>query len=506
VRIPFPVHVPLSRVTCFAGILFLIQLSQGTSAVFAIFCFIFIFLTGATFNLAGGFSRTSGVYVFAYAVLVVILGVCWKAVLGEPADSNLAQPQLTMKIYAGSMAVMFLAVGVSRKLTLKRPVLGNLVTDANMQNATVGCLITGSVIYFLMLVTDQRQEGTLLSALSQVNRFLPMALIFGVIHEVRKTGGRRSVNLAVLLSGGIILFIGLIGFSKELIFTPLLCWILAVGSQGYRLSKAQVAGLVFVVFLMVHYLVPYSQYARNFEVETVGARIGVAVDLLGDLEDVRYKYQEARLDYYANQSQAYFNTPQGFMDRLQMISMDDGLIDITEKRTPIGPIPILMGFQNLVPHFIWPGKPALHFGNIYAHEMGGLSADDDTTGISFSPAGEAYHIQKWFGVLIWAPLLWIMLFVVFDSLCGDLRTHPWGLLVGAFFAHLAPEGMLGGIIHAVGVTGFGLVMAAFAAAYLMPILGALIKGPERVTIRRIGPVRSIPRRDPYPVPQQGIGQ
>jgi len=35
---------------------------------------------------------------------------------------------------------------------------------------------------------------------------------------------------------------------------------------------------------------------------------------------------------------------------------------------------------------------------------------------------------------------------------------------------------------------------AFAAAYVMPIVGTLIAGPENLAIRRIARVRSIPSR------------
>lgn len=490
-RIPFPVHIPLSWAAGFAGILLVIQLYQGTALLFAICSFLFIVTATATFNLAGGFSRPSGSYVFFYSVLAVILGICWKAVIGERADSNLSQPNLTIEVYLGSIVAMLGAVAVSRRLTLKRPLLGNMVTDANMLNAAVGCMVTGILVYAAVLLGNM-QSGSILSAVAQINRFIPMALILGTIYEIRRTGGRKSVNLPVLISAGALLFLGIFGYSKEGIFMPVACWLVAAGSQGYRLSKPQLAGLVFWLFFAVHYLVPYAQYGRNFVQPTFSGNLQVVVSLLSDLDRVRDDYEKTNADYYEGHTQRYYNTSQGFMDRLQMISVDDGLIDLTEQRGAIGPLPLIMGAENLVPHFLWPNKPAVNFGNFYAHEMGGLSPDDTTTGISFSPSGEAYHIGRWVGVFFWAPLLWILLFTLFDSLCGDTRVSPWGLLMSAYFAHVAPEGMLGGIIYAMGYVTFGLVFAAFSAAYLMPILGMLIKGPEQIAIRRTVLLQSAP--------------
>jgi len=504
VRIPFPVHIPLSRVAGFAAVLFLVQIFQGTSTVFALCSFLFIVLTGITFNLAGGLSRPSGSYVFSYAVLAVILGLVWKAILGERADSNLNLPDLTMEIYVATMLALCMAVLVSRKLTLRRPLLGKFVTDANMLNASVGCTATGVVIAIALQVAKMEQ-GSAFSALFQINRFLPMGLILGVIHEVRSSGGKRSMNLPALIAAGVLFCQGLLGFSKEGIFTPLACWVVAAGSQGYRISRYQLIAILFGAYYMVHFLVPYAQYGRNYFQPTFIESARMSADLLGDPQGTRQKYMESNEDYYSRQIQGYYNTSQGFMDRLQMISPDDRLHQVTEEQGPIGAIPIIMGFENLIPRVLWPGKPFINFGNFYAHQMGGLSEDDTTTGISFSPAGESFHIDRWFGIFFWGLLLWIMLFTVFDSLCGDARVTPWGLVMCAYFAHVAPEGGLQMVIYTMGYILFGLVVAAFSAAYVMPILGILFKGSQKAEVRRIPIVAGMSRRN-RPLPQQGISE
>jgi hypothetical protein len=485
-------------VAIFAFSLFFIEIYQGTSLPFALSALVFILVAGVTFNLAGGLSRPSGGYVFFYAMLAVIVGLVTKAFLGERADSNLALPELTMEVYAGTMISMLVAVLVSRKLTLRRPLLANLVSDAEMGDAAYGCMVTGLAIAVLLEIVPV-ESGSVLSALQQVNRFLPMAMILGIIYEMRRTGGRKSVNIPVALSALAIFVQGLLGFSKEGIFTPLACWLIAVASQGYRFSKAQVISLLCVIFLMVHYLVPYSQYGRDLPEPELSSRFHVAITLLSDPEDTRAKYAESAEDYYVRKQQGYFDKTQGFLDRLQMISPDDALHAFTEQVGPIGVLPILLNFENLVPRFLWPDKPTVKLGNLYARQMGAIAPDNLVTGISFSPAGESYHIGRWFGVFFWAPLLWIMLFVVFDSLCGDTRRSPWGLLVLAIFGHAAPEGGIASTVYTAAYVSFGIIFAAFAAAYVMPLLGILVKGPGRSQlppVQGIGavrrPVRSFP--------------
>jgi hypothetical protein len=347
-----------------------------------------------------------------------------------------------------------------------------------------------------------------MSAVSQVNRFLPLAMLLGISHQVRKSGGASSMNLTVLISGAALFVMGMLGFSKEGIFTPILCWTIAAGSQRYKMSIFQVIGVALVVIFMFRFLVPYSQYGRNFRSETGSVRenLNIAISMLSNLEEVRRQSELVVENSTAETlTQHYFTTPQGFFDRLQMISVDDALIDVTEKNGTFGYSPIIAGFENLVPHVLWPNKPDIRFGNLYAHELGGMIGDDDeSTGISFSPTGEAFHIARWTGILIIAPILWTMLFTVFDSLCGSVTESPWGLLAIAQFAHTAPEGMLGGVIYMLGFVTLSITIAALTAAYVMPLLGTLFKGPEQTGLRRIALIRSIPRRAP-PVTSENNG-
>ena len=98
-RIPFPERVPIDRAAIFAFALFVIQRLEGTTLFFSSGCFLFILIAVFAFNTAGGLTRASGAYIFFYAVLVVIIGICYKAWLGEPAQSNLLGPKTDIVAY-----------------------------------------------------------------------------------------------------------------------------------------------------------------------------------------------------------------------------------------------------------------------------------------------------------------------------------------------------------------------------------------------------------------------
>lgn len=485
----------MSYVLVFASLLLIMQQVDHTTLFFSACCFLFVVVAGIAFNLAGGLVNPSGGYVFFYALLTVIVGLVWKTVLGEAAQTNLLEPRLTIEVYLGGICGMLVAVIVSRRLTRKRALLANLANLNNLQSASTGCLILGLALYILAQYVH-RQNGTLFSALLQVNRFNEMAILLGVTYQIRKSGGRSSINIPAI-GASMVLWIdgGLLSFSKQAMFTPFVCWALAAGAQGYRISKAQALGVLLVLVLMFRFMVPYAQYGRSQSSSSLSGNIDVSLRLLSDLGSVRERYLGNERASVAESHTGYFNSPQGFFDRLQMMYPDSTLIESTERLGQFGMYPILTDFENLIPHVFWAGKPVVRWGNVFAHDtLTPLDEEDETTGISYSPSGEAYRLAKWIGVLVLAPVIWTMTFVWFDSLCGDVRKSPWGLLALTLFAHNAPEGMLDGCVYMMGFGAFSIIFAALSAAYILPHVGTLFSGPGGRNRFIKTTVRGLPRR------------
>ena len=126
-RLPFPERIPLQYVVLTAALLAALQQLQGTPLLFSVFSFLFIVIAAITFNIAGGFTRPSGSYVFFYSVLGLIVGLFYKAYLGEPADSNLRSPILTIEVFTGGISAMLLAVIISRRISRKKAFLTDIV-------------------------------------------------------------------------------------------------------------------------------------------------------------------------------------------------------------------------------------------------------------------------------------------------------------------------------------------------------------------------------------------
>ena len=462
-------------VALFALVLFLIQTAEGTALYFSTGCAAFILIAAVAFNAAGGLTRASGAYVFFYSMLVLIVGISYKALLGEPAQSNLLDPKTDIKVYVGGITAMLAAVLVSRRLSRKQGLLQNVLTEDKMYRASVGCMVFGFAGGFLIALLGE-SAGRLASAFTQLNFLIPLGIIIGVMYEIRRSGGTRSVNLPILVGGAYYFgFYGILNFSKQGMLMPIVCWALPVCASRYRLSRIQVAGCCLGAFIIFHYLVPYSQYGRRFVEpgQTISQKMDLSIGLLEDPVELRKNYLSDP------GTPAYYNEPQGFWDRLNFVPVDDKLINITDQGKVFGFSPLPAMALNAIPHVFWPNKPDFNFGNLYAHEIGGMPEEDTSTGISFSPTSEAYHMGKWVGIFVAAPLMWLLLFLETDSLFGDVRTSPWGLLVLAAISHTAPEGSLSGLFGFMSFETEAFIFCALFATWVAPMIADIVLGPNR---------------------------
>ncbi|HEV2645493.1 MAG TPA: hypothetical protein VGU46_03920 [Acidobacteriaceae bacterium] len=484
-RSPYPERVPINRAALFASALFIVQALEGTPLYFCAGCTIFILLAALAFNAGGGLTRASGVYVFFYSVMVVLIGICYKAYLGEPAQSNLVDPRTDIEAYVGSMLSMYGAVTLSRLFSRPRGLLEDVLKEADMHRASIGCMLFGAfgMVGVAMLGTGFR------TAFSQVNLLVPVGIIIGIMYEIRSSGGSRCTNIFVVLATLYSLVMGMLGFSKQGMILPIFCWLLPICALRYRLSFVQVLSSLAIIFIVFYYLVPYSQYGRGqvSQDTTSGERMEIAFALLSHPNETRRLFLQSEEEQAYKDIRgfgSYYNKPQGFWERLQFVSVDDGLNNVTDQGHVFGLLPVAYGFANIVPHFLWPNKPGANLGNMYGHEISGdmEGQGDVTTGISFSPTGEAYHLAKWAGIFALAPLLWFTAFTALDILLGDIRRSPWGLLAVAIISHVAPEG---GIVGTIGLFSFDvevLIFCALFSVWFAPMLAAAILGPSSQTV------------------------
>ncbi len=488
VTLPFPTRVPLFPAVVFTSVLVIVQLAEGTDPRYSALIFVFFMLSVFAFNVAEGLARPAGAYILFFSLLVVDVGTVYKALLGQAAQTNLEQPLLVMSTYVGTMGAMLIAALISRKfVTTKHGLAGLLqVGQFDYRASALGCL----VVYGLMITaatTLPEHGGQVLHSLIVVNPFLPLSVLLATVAAVKDSGGRRSTSIISLVGMAYIFGDGLTAFSKQGMFLPVVCWLIGAAWARYRLRLKHLVFIVcFCVFAQT-VLVQISANRNDVQTGTLSERVGLIEHYLTHIPELRRRAREWQPPSDLDWRNYYYGSPQGLFDRLTMLPNDSVLISFSDQGHYFGYRAIGIYFEDWIPHLLSPHKLAgvSVGGNAYSHEMGGLADSDTTTGISFSPTAEAYHIDGWRGVLLLQPLIYLMLFASTSAVCGDIRRQPWGLFLVLDFAHVAPEAMLGGAISATRLGNIGIALAIFFCGYITPVLGMLLSGRRMPMDREI---------------------
>ena len=481
-RIVLPQRIKVSGALIFAFILAIVQLLEGTHPSYVLAVFAYFMLSTFAFNIAGGFNRPSGAFIFYYSVLVAGLGTVYKALLGQAADTNLGSSLLQMLLYCGTLVALLVAAYITRKLVTTQDGLAGVlhVPQINFSNAAMGCVV---MVVFIDTAAPffSGFAGSIMHAIVMVNYFLPLGILLGTVAAVRNSGGQRSTSPLVVCAIVYSTYVGLLASSKQGMFTPFVSWIIGLAWAKFSLRLKHLIAIIAFAVVAQEFMVPLANIGRE---ESGDRNAIVEHHLLHPVELMQMNREH--LEAYAGDSGFYFGAPQGIFDRLTMLPPDAGLITYTAEGHYFGYLPILYYYQNWVPHIVDPHKleGISVGGNTYAHELGHLLDADTTTGISFSATAEAFHIDGWFCVLLVQPIIFVMLFITTDGVCGDLRRQPWGLLPVLLFAHTAPEQGLGGPITYNWMGNIGTIFAIFIAGYVAPVFGRLFAGRERSPIWR----------------------
>ncbi|WP_232296203.1 hypothetical protein [Terriglobus sp. TAA 43] len=492
-KVTLPTHVPMRYVFSAVGVLFALQVLEGTSAYTSLAYCAFIVVMSDAFNACGGMVYPSGAAIFFIGLLTVTVGGLVKTVLGEPLDSNVLAPQRTMLVYLVGACSLWVASRINARIRRKKPFLQSLQIRDGFQQAAMGAALIGQFGAILV-------PTAFLSTFNQLNNFLPLAIMLSVYGTVRKSDGWRSFSvLAFFVSVWFTLFWGIFSFSKAGMFTAPVAWVLAATIAGYWMTTRRFVFVATIAISMSVFLTPISQLGRVYRDDPDAQ--AKALDLLFHPVRTREEYQvqtDLQLQTSSN-SYHWFNEGLGLLDRLTVFPIDDALIHLTDEGHSATIFPIETYVLNMIPRYLVSEKTTLRWGNVYAHEIGMLGANDNTTGISFSPFADAYHCVQWWGVTLVMLPTFLVAFWVMDSFTGSTKQTFWASIYILWLAHGAAEGMMSAPFFVMSVVTFMVILAAFFATYILPLVGGLLI-PVRRTILPLS-VDPVPR----PAPSLGLG-
>ncbi len=491
--IPFPRRVPYLHAFAFGAALAMGLVAEGNPPFMCLVVLCIVVVGTVGFNEGGGMYSPTGAYVFFVVLFTGLLGTIVKLLLNEPLLENVPNADQTLNVYLVGTCSMTGAVFLSKRFARKTPILAGRLTFSNTPRVVTGCFAAGVLLPFGLALAFPGGAGAVGTILAQINIALPLCVIIGVYQKVRQTNGRQSFNWPSFLAFAYSTYIGLAAFSKEGIFGSAAAWLVAAAAGRVRFGVIKAMVVVSLAVASVYVLVPYSQYGRNFRLG-YGGNFEKSKELLAHPLRTR-ALAYANFELRPMEQYHWYRKDQGILDRLTLVPIDSALIRETDTDGPIGWTNAGLYFLNIVPHFILPDKPNLNTGNQYAHQLGMLAGSDISTGISFSPFGEAYHLGGYLGVLLLLPVIECFMFVVLQSVTGTIDQSPWGLFFIAYFAHGAAEGMLQVPVRMGSIGAEAILACAMFMIYVTPIIATILIGPEKNTTRRTATVRPIQRRE-----------
>ncbi|MEK6397008.1 MAG: hypothetical protein V4734_02890 [Terriglobus sp.] len=464
-KVSLPEHVPMQYVWPALGFLFGVQMLEGTHLLTSLTYCAFVLVLVDAFNTVGGLVYPSGSYIFFVGLLTAGVGGMAKTVLGEPLDSNLFNTQKSLLVYLAGACAIWGAAKVNVAIRRKRPLLWKTQLTSNVVQAAVGALLFSQFGWILVPMAY-------MSTFSQLNRFGPLALLLAVYANVKKSGGEKSYSTFAFLMWVYFTTVGIFAFSKEAMFTPSVSWVIGATMAGYRLTLRRALFVGVVATILSAILAPVSQVGRVYRLDANSNE--VAIDLLTHPLRTREIYEMQQSYIREDKGYHWFDRPQGLLDRMTMLPIDDALIRRTDRGFSPGILPMETYAANMIPRYLIGEKFVYHWGNQYAHEIGMLGARDMTTGISFSPFGDAYHQMQWWGVTLISFPIFLMMFFVCDSLAGSTHDTIWASIYILIFAHTAAEGMMNAPFGAMSVGSVLVVFAAVMGRYVLPTLGGVL--------------------------------
>jgi hypothetical protein len=452
VLVSLPTRIPPLGVLGFASALLLLQLVSRTDPAFALLVFVFVCVSGLSFNVTGGCTTVAGFAIACMGLKTVVLSQIAKLVFWQAADSNLETPKATMLMFIVgflSMTLGVMLVGPKKRAAVVRPVSG----PRELLAGAITCAVIGSIgaLYVLKYGIDTGTEevarGGMLGLANLCLRALPMSIAFATAYTVTRSDGARSVSLAVVATFTLAFAFASAMGTKQGVFETGLYYFLACVAWRYRFGRGQLLGIGLAMVVGVLVIWPLIQSVKDIAALTTissSEKIDLMRETLADIHSVDdfLETRDVITEAFTSERFAYYGKPKGWLDRFSMIEPADELVLVTLERGGTGWMSPEHAVRSLLPSFLDPNKPVIDTGNFYGHRIGYLTPFDEYTQVSFGILPESFATFSWTGVLV-IPAFLLMIFVlVTERLSEGYLFNIWTVcLFGRFQHHFVEESM-----------------------------------------------------------------
>jgi hypothetical protein len=461
------------------------ELASGTELYFVAMMAITLCSIGITYNMLGGLSRVSGFMFAGMAAQRIVISQFAKVLLFEPADHNLLVPNLTITVYAVFFLSLMVGVFVfaGARLRLPRPwepMTGSQARLLYFVSLIVG-VIASAVFYIDEFGTVQDQTTTGHSIGLAFSGLLLFSIVLAVDDRIRRTGGRHSLGMGMIVSSLVLAFFSFIATSRTGAIEPVAIYFLACYVRGYRLRKRHfIAGAICVVLFQI-LISPFALYSRGL---MAGLSFQQRLAKGRELLDSPPSWSTLQFTQLSAQMQSgrdeYYSAPGTFvLSRLSLIRADSNLIAACANGFHYGFGPLKTDLLRNIPRFLYRNKPVMPSA---FYIEGVIGSDKDKPGFwSYSSIADAFGAFGWIGVVMFPLFVLPAVFVVYDSMFD--MTRPWGT-VAVVIAALSGGATMSNTLVLLTKTPLSLWMLSVLTVGISRVVTG--SGERRGSARRLG--------------------
>jgi len=452
----FPRSLRLDIYIALALALMILQLATGTTLEFAELTFLATIFSVISINLAGGLRTVAGCCIAVVAWKVFLVSQVAKVFFGEPGQSNLEQPVLTMGVITVSMAAICLASLACVAFRPKRVVLRPVMDRDTLRKIAVIALMIGMGSFFAAQLLGVGEEGAvhlggLAGLLRRISACAPLAIVAGTAYTILASQGRRLLSPYNVIPFAIQFGIGVLFTSKQGLFDPFFYMAVTGVAFGFAWRRWHLLTGISIAFIAFFVLFPFGQVTRNY---TRGANIRETFKKTADFFEQNLhnrnffvnQYLEYREGVADDDGGRYFDKPSGILERLALIKPADSLIAATLKQGTGGWETVNPGLANLLPRLILPRR-YVDAPNILGFRAGIIGEDNNGTDIAFGFAAHAFYAFGWIGVGLASFFIGVLLIVITRVLTSGLPNSIWAVVFLGSYQHMIAEAEIGGVLQ-----------------------------------------------------------
>ncbi|PKU24462.1 hypothetical protein [Telmatospirillum siberiense] len=411
-------------------LLFVVQIFDGTSLYFAFMVFVTFVVTILTLSYIG-FTSVAGILISFLVFTYLTYSQIAKAILDQPADSNLLSPDITIAVlFVGITSVCMAAAFVSfllrgRKVISIEPSTDTLGAVRNI-SFVIGLAVTAVNLYYSKSESGDVQYGGLVGITRNFSYIIYLSLVAETWRVLTSTGGQKSMSHSLNLILLVMVFLGFIANSKQGVAAPVLVYFITSMAYRRRMTRTQIISLFAALFIGITFVYPAVNMMRAGRGQgsatglTAGQVSEFMIRAISDPADFFKQWDEERTYEFDTalftQGLAYLGRYSETSSRFMLIANTDVIVNSVVTLGPYGWTSVTDGFALLLPTSLYPDKPRIGSADLITWHYGLR-----TWGLEGFPTiglfADCFAALEWPGV-IFVPFLCSLLFLLEIQLFG----------------------------------------------------------------------------------------